>query len=59
MMQCLEVAAMAICDVVVFREPTLSEMLADPVIQAVMKADRVDPAEVWALMERMQRGAGR
>jgi hypothetical protein len=56
MMQCRP-AAQAICDVVVFQEPTLAEMLADPVIQAVMQADGVDPADLRALMDSVRRGA--
>jgi hypothetical protein len=35
-----------------FREPTLAEMLSDPVIQSVMRADAVDPAELRALLDR-------
>ena len=54
MMQC-HTAAQAICDVVVFREPTLAEMLSDPVIHAVMQADGVDPGDVRALMEKVRR----
>jgi hypothetical protein len=26
-----------------FREPTMAEMLSDPIVMAVMAADRVDP----------------
>jgi hypothetical protein len=35
-------------------EPLLDEVLCDPVVQLVMHADRVQPAEVWRL-----RGAAR
>lgn len=31
-------------------EPTLREMLADPVIQLVMRRDRVDPDNLQALL---------
>ena len=31
-------------------EPTLGEMLADPVIQLVMRRDRVDPDDLQALL---------
>ena len=31
-------------------EPTLGEMLADPVIQLVMRRDRVDPDNLQALL---------
>ena len=33
-------------------EPTLAELLADPIMTALMKADRVDPREVVALALR-------
>jgi hypothetical protein len=32
------------------REPTLEELLADPIIAAVMKADGVDPYELETLL---------
>ncbi len=32
------------------RELTLTELLDDPIIQAVMTADRVDPAELKAAL---------
>jgi hypothetical protein len=32
------------------REMTLTELLDDPLIQAVMAADRVDPAELKAVL---------
>ncbi len=32
------------------RERTLTELLDDPMIQAVMAADRVDPAELKAVL---------
>jgi hypothetical protein len=35
-------------------EPTLREVLADPVIQLMMRRDRVDPDDLWALL----RGVG-
>ena len=34
-------------------EPTLSEALSDPVILAVMKADRVDPAALATDLRHM------
>ena len=35
-------------------EPTLDEMLSDPVIEAVMEADGVDPGEVETLLRRVR-----
>jgi hypothetical protein len=35
-------------------EPTLDEMLSDPVIEAVMAADGVDPGEVETLVRRVR-----
>jgi hypothetical protein len=35
------------------REPTLAEMLSDPVIQSAMAADGVDPGEVEILLRRV------
>jgi len=32
-----------------YREPSLKEMLADPIIRALMDADGVDPEDVQAL----------
>jgi hypothetical protein len=32
------------------REPTLKELLADPITAAVMKADRVDPYELETML---------
>jgi hypothetical protein len=37
------------------REPTLAETLSDPLIQAVMMADGVDPGEVEVLLRRVAR----
>ena len=34
-------------------EPTLDEILSDPVIEAVMAADGVDPGEVETLVRRV------
>jgi hypothetical protein len=42
---------MSMCDA----EPTLTDVLSDPVIQAVMAADGVDPGEVEALVRRVSR----
>jgi hypothetical protein len=33
-------------------EPTLSELLSDPIIKAIMKADGVTPREIKDLMRR-------
>jgi hypothetical protein len=35
------------------REPTLAEMLSDPVIQSAMAADGVDPGEIEILLRRV------
>jgi hypothetical protein len=43
-----------------FREPTLEEILASPITQAVMAADGVDPRDVEAMLRQianMRRGA--
>jgi hypothetical protein len=37
------------------RELTLTELLDDPIIQAVMTADRVDPAELKAALTVLTR----
>ena len=37
------------------REMTLTELLDDPIIQAVMTADRVDPAELKAALTVLTR----
>ena len=36
------------------REPTLAEILSDPVIEAAMAADGVDPGEVETLLRRIR-----
>jgi hypothetical protein len=36
-----------------YREPTLDELLAEPMIRQVMASDGVDSAEITALMSRM------
>jgi len=36
-----------------YREPTLDEMLSDAIIQAVMKADGVDPQTVRATLRQV------
>ena len=36
------------------REPTLGEMLAEPIIRAIMKADGVSPGELKALVKTMK-----
>jgi len=33
-----------------YREPSLEEMLADPIVRALMEADGVDPEDVEALL---------
>ena len=35
-----------------FREPTLSEMLSDSIVTALMNADGVDPTELETLITR-------
>jgi hypothetical protein len=42
-------------DASVCREPTLAEMLADPIVKAVMRADAVDAEEIEALFGRLRR----
>ena len=37
------------------REPSLNDAMADPLIQALMLADAVDPAELRALMRETAR----
>ena len=37
------------------RELTLSDLLADPMIRAVMAADQVDPAALEAALSRLSR----
>jgi hypothetical protein len=36
-------------------EPTLDEILSDPVVRAMMEADGVDPSEVEAMVRRIAR----
>lgn len=36
------------------REPTLEDVLSDPVVHALMARDRVDAEEVRALLERLR-----
>jgi hypothetical protein len=36
-------------------EPPLEEMLSDPVVQLIMQADRLEPAEVRRLLEATRR----
>ncbi len=55
MMQCHTAVQAISRDVVVFCEPTLAEMLADPVIQAAMQADGVDAAELKTLLDKVRR----
>jgi len=37
------------------RQPSLADAMADPLIQALMRADGVDPAELRALMRETAR----
>jgi hypothetical protein len=39
-----------------FREPSLADAMADPLIQALMLADAVHPAELRELMRETARG---
>jgi hypothetical protein len=41
-------------DANVCREPTLADMLADPIVKAVMRADGVDAEDVEALFRRLK-----
>ncbi len=41
-------------DASVCREPTLVDMLADPIVKAVMRADGVDPEDIEALFRQMK-----
>jgi hypothetical protein len=34
-----------------FREPTLEEMLSDPIVKAVMRADSVDPERLSDMLD--------
>ena len=36
-------------------EPSLEEMLSDPVVQLIMRADRLQPADVRRMVEHAQR----
>jgi hypothetical protein len=36
-----------------FREPTLTEILSDPIVSALMKADGVDPGELETTLKQM------
>ena len=40
-----------------FREPTLAEILSEPIIKAVMRADCVDPEELNAMLSKIAREA--
>lgn len=41
------------------REPTLEDVLSDPVVRALMARDQVDADEVRALLERLRSAQGR
>ena len=45
--------------VVQLREPTLNETLADPIVQAVMRADGVDSRELEAMLMRVVQSSAR
>jgi hypothetical protein len=38
-----------------YREPTLDEILSDSIVEAVMRADAVDPDELDAMLARIAR----
>jgi hypothetical protein len=40
-------------------EPSLDEMLAEPIVRLMMAADRVEPTRVHALVRRVRRPATR
>jgi hypothetical protein len=40
-------------------EPTLEEMLSDPIVRAVMEADRIDPQELAATLTQVGRKLSR
>ena len=40
----------------IYDDPTLCELLSDPLTQAVMKADRVDPAKLKAMLRSVAGG---
>jgi hypothetical protein len=39
-----------------FREPTLSEMLSDTIVKALMNADGVDPSTLEAMLKEIAAG---
>ena len=41
------------------REPTLEEILSEPIILAVMEADGVDPHELEAMLTQITRSSSR
>ena len=41
-----------------YREPSLEEMLTDPIVRALMEADGVDPEEVEALLRSIAGSRG-
>lgn len=38
-----------------YREPTLNEILSDSIVEAVMRADAVDPDELGAMLGQIAR----
>jgi hypothetical protein len=41
-----------------YREPSLEEMLSDPIVRAMMDADGVDPHELKAMLREVGRNLG-
>jgi hypothetical protein len=41
-----------------YREPSLEEMLSDPIVRAMMDADGVDPHELGAMLKEVGRNLG-
>jgi hypothetical protein len=41
-----------------YREPSLEEMLSDPIVRAMMDADGVDPLELEAMLKEVGRNLG-
>ncbi|MCQ8783363.1 hypothetical protein [Mangrovibrevibacter kandeliae] len=38
------------------REPTLDEIMADPIVRVLMRADKVDPQRLRAKLDRLAEG---
>jgi len=41
-----------------YREPSLEEMLSDPIVRAMMDADGVDPHGLKAMLKEVRRNLG-